>query len=158
MLTLNTPITLGSLAYTRLVGGVKGEWDLRVPKLEVTIALAREQAGKTVIATREKDGETTRVLAPPIVATLTIQDASPPDPSLATVWQKLHELTEAIEAVIVANALLASHVYQAGEEEAALTCTFAPSVEPGRIEEKEKKPKSEEAPLAPDETRPGKKE
>jgi hypothetical protein len=135
MLTLDTPVTLGAHQYTRIVGGIKGEWDLRTRRIEVTLALAREQGGKTIIATREKDGDKRRILAPPILATLTLQDSEPADPALAGVWIKLHELVEAIEAVLVVNGSLQGQVYQAGEEEMSLAATFVAG-EAGEIVEK----------------------
>lgn len=148
MLMLENPITLGANTYRVIIGGIKGEWDLRARRLEVTLALAREKGGKTIIATREKEGEKTRVLSPPIVATISISDAIPPDPAYAAIFQKLHELTEAIEVVLVADGSLEAYPYQAGEEEVLLACAFA-SGSPLEIEEKEKTPKAPKAPKAP---------
>lgn len=141
MLILDTPIQLGSQTYTHVVGGIRGEFDLRTRKLDITLALAREKTGKLIIATKEKDGETARLFSPPIIAILTLQDSSPADPALAGVFQKLHELVESIESVLVANGALANQVYQAGEDEVSLACTFVPSATPGEIEEKDKLPK-----------------
>ena len=136
MLILDTPLHLGTQTYTRLVGGIKGEWDLRTRRIEVTISPARERAGQLVIATREHAGESLRLLAPPVVATLTLQDAIPADPALAPIFQKLHELVEAIEALMVTNGSLAGQVYLAGEEDVSLNATFTSSATPGIIEDK----------------------
>lgn len=137
MLTLDTPITLGANQYTRLVC-VKGGWDLRTRSIEIVISLAREKDGETIIATRERDGEQYRILAPPIVASLELQDSIPPDPALAAVFQKHHELMEAIEAVIVSNQQLKDLTYQSGEEESSLSATFVASASPGKPEERDK--------------------
>lgn len=140
MLTLNTPIKIGPYTYTRLKGAIQGTWDLRTRKIEMAIAPAREKGGQTIIGTKEKDGDQSRVLAPPLVATVVLQDSSPADPALVKIFQLLHALVEAIEEIQVANNLLTAQVYQTGEEEVSLACTFTPSSEPSQIEEKEKKP------------------
>lgn len=137
MLRLQTPITIGAKLYARLVC-VKGGFDLRTRKIEIVLSLAREKDGRTILATKEKDGETSRILAPPIVGTLTLQDATPSDPALAGVFQKLHELSEAIESVLATSGQLDTVVYQSGEEDVVLTSTFQASETPPTLEEKVK--------------------
>lgn len=144
MLTLEKPIRIGPQIYDVLIGGVRGSWDVRAGLLEVMIGPARSKDGNLYLGTREKDGDQSKLLAPPLLSTLTIQNSFPPDPALAQVFLKLGELIEAIEAVVVHDESLQAQVYQAGEEEMSLACTFTPTP-PGsiKLEEREKRPKEE---------------
>lgn len=67
-----------------------------------------------------------------------LQDSSPSDPALAGVFQKLHELSEAIESFLATSGQLDKVMYQAGEEEVVLSSTFQASETPPTLEEKVK--------------------
>lgn len=137
MLTLAIPIQIGAQEYTALIGGIRGSWNLQTRSLEVQIGPAREKDGFLYLGTREIDGEHTKILAPPILSTLSIQDSLPPSAALAQVFVKLEELIQAIEVVVVNDATLQAQMYQAGEEEMSLACTFT-ATSPGitKLEEK----------------------
>jgi hypothetical protein len=144
MLILDIPIKLGSQIYNRLVGGIKGEWDLRTRRIEITIAPGRDHAGRVAIGTKEKQGESHRLLIPAPVSQLTIQDSSPPDPALVDVFRKLQALVEALEVVVANSPDFQGQIYQAGEEEVKLASTFAPYLDDAfEFEEKDKQPKGE---------------
>jgi hypothetical protein len=140
MLTVTTPIRLGKYSYDRLIGGVRGDWDLRARRVEVHIGPGRADGDDIIFATKETEADKSRVIPPPVLLTLTIDDPQQ-DPALALLWQRIQLVIEAVEEILVTNASLAEKVFQAGEEEVPLDCTFSPYVGTLKTESREKIPK-----------------
>jgi hypothetical protein len=137
MLNLTTPLALGGKRYNVMVAGVRGQWDLQSRRIEIYVGPGRTQGQHVLIGTRETGSEQTRVLAPPILATLVLEDSVPSDPAYAVVFQNLQNLIESIEAIVVTHDDLQKQVYQSGEEEFPLVSTFQP-YGPGAFQFEEK--------------------
>lgn len=119
MLKLHTPLTIGTHTYTALIPG-KGEWDLRARRIVFQLTPVEEEATALRVAQEVPKDKGYRVLNPPAVLSLTIQDSE--DPAINAVIQQFTSALEALEQFIQDQ--LADQVYEFGEDAFPLAATF----------------------------------